>query len=420
MKRPDPIDALVTDAGGNHALATVRSLGRRGLRVAAADSGRCAQASLSRYCAARAIYPSPAAGIAPFLEGLDRILEKLRPAVLMPMTERTILALATDRRRIEARVRLAPLPSPEAIGAAFDKGETLSLARRLGIPAPRTLQFDRLPDFAAIRSRISYPAVVKPRRSETVTADGRVESSGPPSYCYHAEDLERVYLEVHRRSSRPLIQEFIPGPGYGVSALCDRGAVRALFAHRRLRMIRPTGSGSSLRESVAPPPIMADATRALLRALSWHGVAMVEFKLDSRDGVPRLMEINGRFWNSLPLAVASGIDFPFLLYSLAIHGGCPESLDYRVGVKSRWLAGDVRHLMQVLRGRPAGWTDEFPSRARTLLDFVKFVDRDLHYDDLWATDPMPFLAGVAGGLLSRLPRPLAPRRQPEAREVPHA
>jgi predicted ATP-grasp superfamily ATP-dependent carboligase len=405
------MSVLVTDASGNHALAVVRSLGRRGLRVVAAETGRLAQAGFSRFCAARALYPSPARGIAEFQEGLRRILEVHRPEVLMPMTERTILALGSARRDFESRTRLAPLPSEESLRVAFDKQATVGLAASLGIGVPKTVVLQNPSDFAAVREHLTYPAVIKPRCSEYLGADGRLSAGGAPVYCFGPGELEAAYLAVHRRVPSPLIQEFIPGEGYGISALYDHGRPRALFAHRRLRMIRPTGSGSSLRESIAPPPDMAAAARALLEALRWHGVAMVEFKRDARDGRPRLMEINGRFWNSLPLAIASGVDFPHLLYTLAVEGKCPERFDYRIGVRCRWLAGDLRHLGRVLRGRPAGWTDAYPSRLRSLLDFLRPGGGDLHYDDLWLTDPLPFFVSLAGAALRGpgergVPRPL--------------
>ena len=396
------MSVLVTDAAGNHALAVVRSLGRRGLHVVAADTCRLAQAGFSRYCAARDIYPSPARGVAEFREGLRRILDVHRPEVLLPMTERTILALQPARRELESRTRLAPLPSAESLRVAFDKQSTLSLAVSLGIAVPKTVVLTHPDDIAAARDHLTYPMVIKPRRSETLLPDGRMAAGGPPEYCFGPDDLEATYLSVHRRAPLPLIQEFVPGEGYGISLLYDRGRPKALFAHRRLRMIRPTGSGSSLRESIAPPPDMADAARALLGALDWHGVAMVEFKRDARDGRPVLMEINGRFWNSLPLAIASGVDFPFLLHTLAVRGACPECFDYRIGVRCRWLAGDLRHLVRVLRGRPAGWTDAYPSRLSTLREFLKPAVKDLHYDDLWSTDPLPFFASLVwAGLRGR-------------------
>ena len=411
---------LVLDASGNHALSVVRSLGRRGLRVVAAESTPLAQAGFSRYCAGRAVYPSPARGVREFQEGLRRMLDAHRPDVLMPMTERTILAIASVRRELESRTRLAPLPPEDALRVAFDKKATAGLAASLGIPIPKTVVLTNPADIEAVRPRLTYPAVIKPRRSESLGADGRMTAGGPPEYCFAPDALEAAYLAVHRRAPLPLIQEFIPGEGYGVSALCDRGRPRALFAHRRLRMIRPTGSGSSLRESIVPPPDMEEAARALLAALRWHGVAMVEFKRDARDGRPKLIEINGRFWNSLPLAVASGVDFPHLLYTLAVEGRCPERFDYKVGVRCRWLAGDVRHLLRVLRGRPAGWTDAFPSRFQSVIDFLRPAGKDLHYDDLWLRDPLPFFVSLAGAAL-RPPRGReGARRVAALEEAPHA
>lgn len=415
-----PVRVLVADAKGNDALAVVRSLGQKGLSVAAADSVRFAKSFFSRYCVASAIYPSPTHGIREFQKGMARILDRLAPAMLMPMAERTILALTADREEVEARVTLAPLPSREALRVAFDKHATIELAQSLGVPAPRTFSFRELPDLERVRAQIPYPAVIKPRRSEIVTADGRIVPGGGQEYCFGPEDLAARYLAVHRRAPLPLIQEFIPGEGYGISVLYDRGRLKALFAYRRLRMVRPTGSGSSLRESIAPPPAMVHAARSLLEALRWHGVAMVEFKLDPRDGIPKLMEINGRFWNSLPLAVAAGVDFPFLLYTLGTEGDVPECFDYRVGVKSRWLVGDARHLAAVLRGRPAGWADGFPSRWETLRDFMRFTDRDLHYDDLWRVDPLPFFGEVLDALSRQVAGTVSRRRAPAVCEAPNA
>ncbi len=147
---------------------------------------------------------------------------------------------------------------------------------------------------------------------------------------------------------------------------------------------------------------------------------MVEFKLDARDGIPKLMEINGRFWNSLPLAIAAGVDFPFLLYTLGTKGKVPECFEYRVGVKNRWLLGDTRHLVEVFRGRPAGWGDGFPSRWKTLLDFMKFIGRDLHYDDLWLSDPLPFFAEILDMTCQQVARSGSRPRTPAVQEVPNA
>lgn len=83
----------------------------------------------------------------------------------------------------------------------------------------------------------------------------------------------------------------------------------------------------------------------LLRELNWYGLAMVEFKVDPRDGVPKLMEINPKLWGSLNLAIASGVDFPALLYRLAVDGDVRPVFDYQVGVRCRFLLADSLHFL---------------------------------------------------------------------------
>src|SRR5207253_3587624 len=128
-------------------------------------------------------------------------------------------------------------------------------------------------------------------------------------------------------------------------------------AHRRIRDVRPTGSGSAVRESVAPEPGLREAALAILGSLRWRGVAMVEFRVKA-DGTPVFLEVNGRFWNSLPLAVYAGADFPALLAEMAERGDVEPRFDYRAGVRCRWLLGDFRHLLEVMRGKPAGFPGE--------------------------------------------------------------
>ena len=83
-------------------------------------------------------------------------------------------------------------------------------------------------------------------------------------------------------------------------ALFDHGSPVAWFAHERLRDVRPTGPGSSLRRSVLLPGKLREPVERLLRAMAWHGPAMVELR-DDGLGAPTLIEVNGRFWGSLEL-----------------------------------------------------------------------------------------------------------------------
>ena len=100
-------------------------------------------------------------------------------------------------------------------------------------------------------------------------------------------------------------------------ALFDRGRLVAEFSHRRLREKPPAGGASVLSESLPVDPRLREFALRMLGPIGWHGVAMMEYKQDRRTGDFVLMEVNGRFWGSLELAVAAGVDFPFLACQLA-------------------------------------------------------------------------------------------------------
>jgi predicted ATP-grasp superfamily ATP-dependent carboligase len=151
--------------------------------------------------------------------------------------------------------------------------------------------------------------------------------------------------------------------------------VRACFVHRRLRDYPVRGGPSTLRESVRHPQIEELGIR-LLRSLQWYGVAMVEFKVDPRDNQPKLMELNPRFWGSLALAIHAGVDFPYLLYKMAMGEEFDPVLDYEVGVRCRWLLpGDILHFLTN------------PQRFHLTPSFFQF--RGMAYDILSRDDPMP-------------------------------
>jgi predicted ATP-grasp superfamily ATP-dependent carboligase len=238
---------------------------------------------------------------------------------------------------------------------AGNKKLTMRLARSLGTRTPRTFE-----SAADVRE---YPVVAK-----------AVEGSGSVRYVNCSEELSRV------PAAGWLLQEYVPGEGYGFFALFNHGKMRAFFMHRRMREYPITGGPSSAAESVYDDELRAMGSR-LLENLNWHGVAMVEFKKDARDGHYTLMEINPKFWGSLGLAIASGVDFPYLAAMMAVNGDVDPLTHYRVGVRFRWpLPDDVLHVLAN------------PKAAR---EFVRdCLDRSAR-TDLSLRDPRPNLFQLA-------------------------
>lgn len=392
---------LVTDAATNHALALTRSLGARGIGVTACDDNLFAKSFYSRFCRDSFVYPSPRHSVSRFVESVVARANTGAYDVLFPMTEKAILPLSLARGRLHPSVKI-PLPSHEAIVAAFDKATILRLAEELAIPIPRTIQVESAAELEAAAAHLGLPLAMKSCTSE-LTKEDAIVSAPSTRYVFHKEDLQHQYEQVRSARCSTLLQEFVPGEGYGIFALFNEGKPRAWFAHRRLRDVIATGSGSAFRESIPLDPRMKESAQRLLTALRWHGVAMVEFKLDSRSRTPKLMEVNGRFWNSLPLAIAAGVDFPFLLYRLALDGDVDPLESYKVGVRGRWLLGDIRHLISVVKGPPAGWSARFPSRWDAFRNVLHGLHPSVYDDDFVKGDLVPGFMGLVDFAVNKVP-----------------
>jgi predicted ATP-grasp superfamily ATP-dependent carboligase len=399
--------AFVTDGDQRSALAITRSLGRRGITVLVGEQDAACLASSSRYCARHVTYPSPYRDPEPFRRFLTDVVRREGVDVVVPVSDVTTSSICRHQDALRRDTAIAAPPF-EAFEEVTDKARVLQAAARCGIPVPRTHVIEGIAGLGGILGGVEYPAVVKPARSRILTRRGWLSTS--VHYAFSEAELRRLYEQTPYLASYPsLIQERIVGPGVGLFALFDRGRLLTAFAHRRLREKPPSGGVSVLCESVpAAPELRSDAER-LLGPRGWHGVAMLEYKRERRTGNRFLIEVNGRFWGSLQLAVDSGVDFPYLAHQLAL--GLPPTVPatYRIGVRSRWLLGDLDHLLLRLFGarRDLRLPDEAPPRGRVLLDFLRSTRPGVRDQVARADDPGPFryeLGQYAKGLSAAISR----------------
>jgi protein-tyrosine-phosphatase/predicted ATP-grasp superfamily ATP-dependent carboligase len=386
---------LVLDGDQASALAIVRSLARRGLRVEVASTSTDAIARRSRHAAACWLYPDPLASASAFLDWLQSHLAGHDYELVIPVTERTVIPLAQERQRFAPG--LIAVADAEALAAVVDKQRTVALAQSLGILVPRAESVARLAEATAAAARIGYPVVVKPARSVGSRDGQRVQLS--VSYAFDARELENQ-VESALRFGPVLLQEYFAGDGVGIELIADHGEPRYLFQHRRLHEVPLTGGGSSLRVAETPDPVLAEAATQLMRALRWHGVAMVEFKRNPANGDYRLMEINGRFWGSLPLAVAAGADFPGMLHALMTRGDVGPCAPARPGTVARQLARDVDWLEHVMRRHAPARLVRYPGTAEVLRDCLLVLSPRHHFDVQSWRDPWPGLVDL-GRLVGR-------------------
>jgi predicted ATP-grasp superfamily ATP-dependent carboligase len=375
---------LVTDADGRNVVSAVRSLGWQSIEVAGASEERLALSFFSKYCKSRLRYPSPRQEPEAWVEWLLEELSRRQYDMVMPIGDDCTGLVSKYKAKIEKFSR-APIVDYSKWSRARDKAQTIKLAMNLGLPCPKTRFINDLATVESIGQEMEGKLVIKPRQSN---------GSRGIVYLDDRQNLRREYERIHRDFEYPMIQEFIPpgGQAYGVSLLFNKQSeVRAVFAHRRLREFPVKGGPSTLRESVHRPDLV-DISVKLLKAIGWYGVAMVEFKEDPRNGVCKIMEINPRFWGSLPLAIVSGVDFPYLLYRMVMDGDVEAVIDYPAGIRCRWLLpGDILHFLTN------------PNRLKITPSFFDFSKNNRHDDFISWEDPGPtfgFFLVLLKGLFS--------------------
>lgn len=364
---------LILDAMWNKTLAAVRSLGRRGFYLTVGEKTRFATALFSKYCSRRVIYPSPASKPDEFLDWLLKEVKSNSYDMLLPTEFETLKIILKNKKEIEPYTRI-PFANYNLISKVNDKAWLIRYAEKNGYLCPKTYFVEALNEFR--HESMEYPLVIKPRKSS---------GSRGLVYVNRPSEFLTAFQKVHSRYPFPLVQEYIPNGGaYGVGALFNLNSEpRAAFVYKRLREYPVSGGPSTLRESVKNDEIR-DIAISLLKSLNWVGVAMVEFRVDARDGKAKLMEINPRFWGSLQLAILSGMDFPYLLYKMAVDGDIEPVWDYETGIRCRWLIpGDILHFISN------------PDRMRLQPGFFTRTQGD---DIISIADPMPIVGRISSVL----------------------
>jgi predicted ATP-grasp superfamily ATP-dependent carboligase len=333
------MSVLVTDARLRTCLYVARSLGREGLSVFAGESAwfsphftdpRKVLSFRSKFCKGFFFYPHPADSdsFIPYMANQAKNFD-----AVIPINEDTIIPICENSEKFPNSL----LPRFQDLQIATDKKKVMDLCLTLGVPTPQTYFPSNQAELRQLSEKLHFPVIVKWRR----------ETVGYPRYriCYSKKDL---YETMQRTQSDPIIQAKVEGFGVGFFALFDKNhRLKAYFIHKRIREYPISGGPSSCCASYWNRQILEYGLR-LLRALNWVGIGMVEFKLDNTDRVPKVLEINPRFWGSLPLAILSGVDFPYLLYKLIIGEDFSPILRYNLNTSCRFT-NDFSALSEIFR-----------------------------------------------------------------------
>lgn len=390
-------------------LSIVRELGRHGVRVHGIGRTRASIALYSRHVHSRHRRP---AGDAPLRALLLDLHRETGCTAIMTVAESDIVWLQAERARLAPLVPL--VPDAGAMARVLDKAQTLRAAEALGIQTPQTWLWPDLTAMERDLPDLTFPAVLK--WSHPARVGGALARLGLPReklrYVHTAVELRQWMTSYAPVGELPLVQRHYPGQGLGQMLLLHNGEPVLRFQHLRLAEWPPEGGFSVVCESLAAnanADLFAKSI-ALLRALGLDGPAMVEYRYDPRTGQAVLMEVNGRFWGSLPLAYHAGAPFAWTTFALGAlgHGPTPQA-PYRVGMRCRFLLPELKRLLRITFQRQLvpDRTLRFHLMREWLGFFGGFLRPGTRYFVFALDDPLPFFADLWFNLLARIPGPRA-------------
>ena len=374
-------DAIVLDADQRSALAIVRSLGSRGLKVWATAGRQGPLAGASRWCPKTVLIPDPKHCARSFVEAVLDLIVAHPKAIVFPVTDASITALTAHPGIPYERIACAPAGAYDTLS---DKASLVELARKIGVRVPPTRIASGRNDLERTITAAEEPVVLKPARSWYLHAGALHNTS---VFIAQTRAAARAYAEKQAWVDHVpcLVQRYVEGSGAGIFTFYAEDKPLTWFSHRRLREKPPSGGVSVLSESSPVDARLQAMSSGLFDAANWFGPAMAEFRI-APNGESYLMEVNGRFWGSLQLAIDSGVDFPWMLYQ-SMTGQSVEPISaYTSGRRLRWLLGDFDSLLLTLRQPERSMRSKLESLAR----FATLFSRSTRFEVLRWSDPRPF------------------------------
>ena len=352
-------ELLVLDSETQAGLAVIRSLGERGLPVTAASSVDPSLGMVSKASSGRFVHPDPEEDYRAFIDALVEHLEENDYYAVFPVSDQTTTLVAKNKPELERTGTVVASEDWETFSKACDKAKTFEFVDDIDVPTPATVAPDSVADLEDRCDELHFPVVIKSRSKSVWGEDNALHLFRvlPNDYVHTKSELldrYRSMLEADDtlRSYPPIVQEVIEGETTTTTVLADEGDIQAYFQERRLRTFPATGGNSTLLEGMHDTRMLTYARR-IIEKLAWTGPAQVEF-MRAPDGEYYLIEVNGRYWGSLPLAIESGVDFPWLHYRL-LRGLSSDLAPYRTDVtQRRLLFGDIKWLIEQIENQNPG------------------------------------------------------------------
>jgi predicted ATP-grasp superfamily ATP-dependent carboligase len=369
-------------------ITLVRSFGKRGFKVFGI-SDKINTCFFSKYLTKGYIY-SNFEEEEKFIDYILKILDRHKIDYVISFLDVFLTMLNKNRIKIEKKSKLL-LPPMNILENALDKRKTMKMAEELKIPIPKTI-FVNTPEDLLKCKNLRFPLVVKPG-SRVFHSYKQRKNDFKRDYFHDFAKLQNFFNNFDSSDFPPMIvQEYCSGDEYGIPIFMYKGKCITCMQYKIIRTYPVKGGVSVFQETQEVDPELEEYSIKLLQKIKWEGVAELDYIKDHNAGKYRLLEINGRFWGPISLAIAAGIDFPHMAIKSAEGLNEFKMLNFKVGMHGRNLSADTAWLSDVLFDRvPADEFGSNTSKSKAIKEYIKAFFPPVKYDFQSIDDPIPSL-----------------------------
>ena len=368
---------LITDCQLRSSVALIRYFGKQGFFIIAADKDRISTGFYSKYTREKFVYPDITKSEKCFIEQLSAFVKKENVDIVFPISNESILAIAKHRNHFDKSVSI-PIADYDTLIQAVNKARTFRKAEELEIPIPKTYYPIRYSELEQIDN---FPVILKP----TISSGSR-----GLTICNNKSELKNSFYKNISLNGDLIVQEYIPinednGGEYCWYAIYDwNGECKGYGCYKTIRSY-PIGTGpSTVQESVEIEKVN-EISFKLMKGFNRKGLVQIDYRIDARDEIPKLIEINGRSWAPLTHSMQAGLNVPRIWLDLALKKPIPKQPPIKLHVKTRWLLpADIL------------WFLSSKKNKKNIKEFFQF--KNINFDLLQKADLKPifgfFLASI--------------------------
>ena len=342
-------DVILTYCWNRVGYTILRSLSNKGLKVWVADTSKKNICSKSKFCAGSFTYPDPFTEEEKFIETLKDKIVELQPKVLMPTHDESVVIM---RHRDEFPDELIiPYMDADTLFMLANKAESTFFAKRVGVAVPNI--------YSSVDAVKEYPVVFK-----------TVIGNSAKGVYFPKNKTELLKLMKKHKNEETLLQEWIGGCDYSVDCVrwngfCKMSVYKALIT-------KTYGGGTTTQREIVDIPQLENEAKKFLEAVDFNGVCGLDFRYDPHKNKIAYIETNARFTGGLATPVVAGFDIPWVIYKLATEGKYDEAINVKIGVKTKWILGDIITLIgRILKLK---WNTQELKRLFSFKGFDAFDD----------------------------------------------